>query len=50
MLPTLVHGLVYDWQTEIERAVQAAVDVDDLTKRAKNKVISSLTAAGPGKF
>ncbi|CDI98323.1 oligomeric golgi complex subunit 5 [Echinococcus multilocularis] len=49
VLPKVIQALVSDWQTEIERAVKSSADVDDLSKRAKGKVISSLTSTTPGK-
>ena len=49
MLPKVIQALVSDWQSEIEIAVNSAADVEDLNKRAKGKVISSLTSTTPGR-
>ncbi|KAH9285105.1 Conserved oligomeric Golgi complex subunit 5 [Echinococcus granulosus] len=49
VLPKVIQALVSDWQTEIESAVKSSADVEDLSKRAKGKVISSLTSTAPGK-
>ncbi|VDK36357.1 unnamed protein product [Taenia asiatica] len=49
VLPKVIQALVSDWQTEIESAVKSSADVEDLNKRAKGKVISSLTSSAPGK-
>ncbi|VDL61300.1 unnamed protein product [Hymenolepis diminuta] len=48
-LPEVIQGLVSDWQKDIETVVKITTDVEDLNKRAKGKVISSLTSSLPGK-
>nr|CDS31241.1 oligomeric golgi complex subunit 5 [Hymenolepis microstoma] len=49
MLPKVIQGLVSDWQKDVENVVKIAADVEDLNKRAKGKVISSLSSSTPGK-
>uniref|UniRef100_A0A0X3PSK0 Conserved oligomeric Golgi complex subunit 5 n=2 Tax=Schistocephalus solidus TaxID=70667 RepID=A0A0X3PSK0_SCHSO len=50
LLPTALEVLISERQAEIERAVQAAVDVEELTKRTKNKTASlSATTCNPGR-
>ncbi|KAL5108684.1 Conserved oligomeric Golgi complex subunit 5 [Taenia crassiceps] len=48
-LPKVIQALVSDWQTEIESAVKSSADVEELNKRAKGTVVSSLTSTAPGK-
>ncbi|VDL99320.1 unnamed protein product [Schistocephalus solidus] len=51
LLPTALEVLISERQAEIERAVQAAVDVEELTKRTKNKTASlSATTCNPGEL
>ncbi|VDO05075.1 unnamed protein product [Rodentolepis nana] len=49
MLPKVIQGLVSDWQKDVENIVKITADVEDLNKRAKGKVISSLSSSKPGK-
>uniref|UniRef100_A0A5K3EZS7 Conserved oligomeric Golgi complex subunit 5 n=1 Tax=Mesocestoides corti TaxID=53468 RepID=A0A5K3EZS7_MESCO len=49
VLPKIIQALVSDWQAEIEGAVKSAVDIEDINKKAKGKVISALTSTTPGK-
>ncbi|KAL7060564.1 hypothetical protein AAHC03_09486 [Spirometra sp. Aus1] len=50
LLPKALEVLISERQAEIERAVLAAVDVDELTKRARNKTASaSATSSNPGR-